>query len=262
MKIIPLGLLGLMAMLPASAIEYPETKTVDHQDNYHGTAVADPYRWLEDDVRESKDVHGWVASQNVVAQAYLAGIPNRDRVGSKLRELWNYERYGISPPRHEEYFFLRKGDRYFSFRNDGLQNQSLLYVQDTPEQTPRVLIDPNQWSEDGTKALASFVPSPSGTYVAYGIQDSGSDWRTWKVVSAADGKMLTDQLNWLKFTGISWLPDESGFFYSRYPQPEAGQEFQSLNKNQKVFFHKLGTPESEDSLVYARADQPDWGFDA
>ncbi len=256
----PWYLLGLMTVFPLFAIDYPKTAMVDHRDDYHGKSVEDPYRWLEDDVRESMPVRDWVTAQNRVTDAYLATVPNRQKIQRKLQSLWNYERYGISPPRHEDYFYLRRGDHYFSFRNDGLQNQSALYVQGQSDAAARLLVDPNQWSEDGTLALANFVPSPSGNLIAYGIQDSGSDWRTWKVLNVSTGQPLDDRLEWLKFTSVAWLPDESGFYYSRYPRPEAGQEFQSLNTQQKVYFHRIGTPQTEDKVVHARPDHPDWGF--
>ncbi|MBE9547904.1 MAG: S9 family peptidase [Proteobacteria bacterium] len=244
----------------AMALEYPDSTKIDHIDQYHGKSVADPYRWLEDDVRNSTAVADWVTAENKVTFNFLEDLPDRQRIKQKLSKLWAYEKYGIAPPRHSEHFLDRKGPYYFSFRNDGLKNQSSLYVQDRFDTETRLLIDPNSWSDDGTKALSNFVPSPKGRYIAYGIQDSGSDWRTWEVMDTASGKLLDDRIQWLKFTSISWLPDESGFFYSRYPRPQEGQEFQSLNKDQKVYLHLLGTAEADDKMVFARPDQPDWGF--
>lgn len=233
------------------AFEYPETATVEVSDEYHGVTVADPFRWLEDDVRESERVAEWVSAQNALTRQYLDALTKRSDFETRLTELWNFERFALP---------VKRGDRYFYTRNDGLQNQSPLYVQDALNGEPRLLIDPNVWSDDGTVGLAQWVVSPEGSYVAYGIQDGGSDWRTWRVLDVETGDELTDELRWLKFTSVAWLPDESGFFYSRYPEPQRGQEFQSLNLNQQVYFHALGDAQADDRLVYERPDEPEWGF--
>lgn len=232
---------------------YPETKTVDQVDDFHGTEVSDPYRWLEDDVRESKEVAAWVESQNKLTFDYLKKIPGRDRIEKRITELWDYEKIGAP---------TREGGRYYFFRNDGLQNQSVLFMQQTLDDDPQVLIDPNSWSEDGTVALSGAEFSDDGKYVAYGIQDGGSDWRTWRVMEIESRKLLDDELKWIKFSSIAWTPDSKGFFYSRYDEPAEGAEFQSLNLNQKVFYHRVGTPQVKDELVYARPDEPEWGFGA
>lgn len=237
----------------AGKFDYPQTATVDHMDDYHGTMVADPYRWLEDDVRESDDVHQWVEAQNAVSFSYLEKLPARASIEERLTELWNYERIGTP---------FKEGGRYFYFRNDGLQNQSVLFSQESLAHRAQVLIDPNGWSEDGTIALSGVSVSPDGKYLAYGIQDGGSDWRTWKVLDIESGEDTGNALSWLKFTSTSWAKDSTGFYYSRYQRPEEGEEFQSLNTNMKVYFHRLGTPQSEDELVYERPDHPDWGFQA
>ncbi len=260
--VIAVFLLTMLISPALMALEYPATKQVEHTDQYHGKTVEDPFRWLEGDVRESAEVKQWVSDENKVTFDFLQGLSDRQRITEKLSKLWDYEKFGISPPRHNEYFLERKGQYYFSFRNDGLKNQASLYVQSGLDSELRLLIDPNEWSADGTKALSSIVASPKGRYVAYGIQDSGSDWRTWEVLDTASGKLLNDRLEWLKFTSVSWLPDESGFFYSRYPRPEEGKEYQSLNKNQKVYLHRLGSAVADDQLIFARADQPDWSFGA
>jgi len=236
---------------PVSVPEYPHTATVDAVDDYHGTEVADPYRWLEDDVRESPDVAEWVAAQNAVTNAYLEELPMRGQFAERLKALWNYERFGVP---------VKRGARYFYTRNDGLQNQSVLLVQDGPDDEPRVLIDPNTWSDDGTVSLAQWVPGPDGRYLAYGIQDGGSDWRTWRVLDVDSGELLDDELQWLKFTSVAWDAEGEGFFYSRYPAPEAGAEFQSLNLDQKVFYHRLGEEQADDALIHDRPDEPEWGF--
>jgi len=231
--------------------DYPETATVDVVDDYHGTEVADPYRWLEDDVRESDDVADWVAAQNEVTDAYLETLPARAHFADRLAELWNYERYGLP---------VRRGARYFFTRNDGLQNQAVLYVRDGLDGERRTLIDPNTWSEDGTVSLAQWVPGPEGRYLAYAIQDGGSDWRTWRVLDVASGDVLEDELTWLKFTSVAWDAAGEGFYYSRYPAPDDDDKFQSLNLNQKVYYHALGDDQADDRLVYARPDEPEWGF--
>jgi prolyl oligopeptidase len=232
-------------------ITYPATHKVDQVDEYHGVSIADPYRWLEDDVRESADVSAWVDSQNEVTFAHLAGLPGREAIRERLTELWDYEKYGTP---------FKEGGRYYYYKNDGLQNQYVLYVMASVDAEPEVLMDPNTWSEDGTVALAGTAFSKDGRYVAYGIQESGSDWRTWRVMEIEGRKVLEDSLEWIKFSNVAWAGDSSGFFYGRYDAPEEGAEFQSLNLNMKVFFHRVGTPQSEDVLVYKRADHPEWGF--
>ena len=234
----------------SAAISYPETATADHVDTYHGTEVADPYRWLENDVREDADVSDWVVAQNEVTFAYLATIPEREVIEKRMKELWDFERYSL--PR-------KRGGRYFNSYNDGLQNQSVIVTQTSLDAEPELLVDPNTWSDDGTVALASYSPSPDGSHMAYLIQDGGSDWREAKVLNVETGEVLGDHLEWLKFTGLSWAGDGSGFYYSRYPATTAEEKFQSLNTNMTIYFHTLGTPQEEDEVVYARPDHPEWG---
>ncbi len=229
---------------------YPSTKTVEQVDDFHGTKVEDPYRWLEDDVRENKDVAAWVAAQNEVTFGYLKSIPQRETIQKRLTELWNYEKIGAP---------FKRGGRYYFSRNDGLQNQNVLYRQETLDSTPVVLLDPNSWSKDGTVALSGTAFSDDGRYVAYGVQKAGSDWNTWKVMEIESGKVLDDELNWVKFSGAEWTPDSRGFFYARYPEPKEGA-FTAINTNMKVYYHRVGTPQSADVLVYERPDHPDWGF--
>jgi prolyl oligopeptidase len=235
----------------AGSLEYPKTKRVDHYDDYHGTKVHDPYRWLEDDVRESRDVADWVIVQNEVTFAYLESIPERDAIRERLTELWDCEK--LDTP-------WKKGGRYFYSKNDGLQNQSVLYVTDSWDEAPRVLLDPNTWSDDGTIALAGNAASPDGRYLAYGVAEAGSDWRHWKVVDIDSGEVLDDRLDWVKFSSVEWTPDSKGFFYGRYDAPEAGTEYQGLNLNQKLHYHRIGTPQADDILVYQTPEHPEWGF--
>lgn len=234
-------------------IHYPDTVQSDHTDTYHGTVVADPYRWLEDDVRESDDVRQWVERQNELTFAYLDTIEERAPIRARLETLWNFERYGL--PRKE-------AGRYFYSYNDGLQNQYVIYTQASLAAEAQLLIDPNTWSDDGTVALASYFPSPDGRYFAYLVQDGGSDWRTARVMDLESGKVLDDNLEWLKFTALAWASDGSGFYYSRYPATDSEVKFQSLNKNQAVYFHSIGDVQQDDRLVYTRPEHPDWGYSA
>ncbi|MDY3557079.1 prolyl oligopeptidase family serine peptidase [Gemmata sp. JC717] len=247
---------GLAAVLtiPTHAEEpkkltYPETKKGTVVDEYHGTKVADPYRWLEDDVRESKDVAAWVEAENKVTAAFLESIPEREAIKKRITEIYNYEK--ISAP-------FKVGGRYFFFKNDGLQNQNVLFVQDALDAEAKLLIDPNAWTKDGTLALSGLEVSDDAKLIAYGTAQSGSDWNTWKVFDVATGKTLPDELKWVKFSSTSWTKDGKGFYYSRFPEPQAGAAFQNLNVDQKLYYHALGTPQSADKLVYERKDNPKW----
>lgn len=235
----------------AFELKYPDTEREEVVDELHGKEIPDPYRWLENDVREDKRVAEWVEAQNKVTNAYLAGIPARDKIREQLTELWNYPKY--SAP-------FKVGGRYYFSKNDGLQNQAVLYTMATLEGEPSVLIDPNEWSDDGTVALAGMSFSEDGRYLAYGIQEAGSDWRTWRIMEVESRKILDDELNWLKFTSAEWTPDGRGFFYGRFAEPEEGAAFQSVNLNHKLYYHRVGTSQSDDVLVYERPDQPEWGF--
>jgi len=250
---------GWVVLLPAvgvgqgPSVEYPASRRADHVDVYHGTKVPDPYRWLEQDIRTSPEVAGWVAAQNKVTFAYLESIPERPRIRRRLTELWDYPQYS-SP--------FQAGGRYFYFKNDGLQNQSVLYVLDRLDGEPRALVDPNRWSKDGTIALGGLKPSDDGRHLAYCRAEAGSDWSTWYVLDVDSGKLLPDELKWTKFTDASWTPDGKGFFYSRYEEPKQGAQFQALNFNNKVYYHRLGAPQPADALVYYRPEHPDWRYDA
>ena len=249
-------LLALVSAVCVSAedkkLKYPETRKTDQVDDYHGTKVADPYRWLEDDVRKSTEVAAWVEAQNKVTQEYLATIPQRDAIKKRITELYDYEK--ISAPTKIG------GGKYLFSKNDGLQNQSVLYMQDTLDAEPKLLLDPNKLSKDGTVALAGFAPSECGKYSAYGLAEAGSDWNTWKVLDLATGKTLGDELKWVKFSGASWTADSRGFFYSRFAEPTGDAKFQATNENQKLYYHRLGTPQAEDVLVYERPDHPKWNI--
>jgi prolyl oligopeptidase len=231
-------------------LDYPDTARVDQTDGYK-VQIDDPYRWLEEDVRESPRVAQWVAQENALTQRYLATLSGREAIEKRLTELWNFERFSLP---------VKRGGRYFYQRNDGLQNQSPLYVQDGLAAMPRLLIDPNQWSEDGATALADFEPSEDGRYVAYAVQDGGSDWRTLRVLDVASGKEIGEPVRWAKFTGIQWAADGSGYFYARYPEPAEEQTFQTLNYDHAVYFHRIDSKQSEDRLVYSRPDSPEDGF--
>lgn len=236
------------------ALSYPDTKRQDVTDNYHGTEVADPYRWLEDDVRENPEVAEWVKAQNKVTNEYLNSMPERKQIEHRMTELWDYAKVGMP---------TKKGDRYFLRMNSGLQNQYPVYMTESLDAEPKLVMDPNTWSEDGTVALADTNISPTGKYIAYGIQESGSDWRTGKILDVDTGKVLDDTILGTKYGfSASWLEDESGFYYNRFPIPEGGADFQSLNHFSKVYFHKLGTDQSEDKLIFENTNEPEWGFSA
>jgi prolyl oligopeptidase len=235
-----------------TVIKYPETKTVPVTDEQFGVKVADPYRWLEDDVRTSKDVADWVAEQKAVSDSYLDALPGKAALAAKMKALYNYERYSLPE---------KAGGHYFFTKNDGLQNQSVLYVRKGLKGKDRVLIDPNTWAKDGATALDSWVASKNGKLLAYAIQDGGSDWRTIKVLDVTTGKPLPDEIQWAKFTNISWVGNE-GFLYSRFAAPKEGEAFQQLNYNQTVYFHKIGTPQSADQVVYATPDRKELGHSA
>ncbi len=229
--------------------EYQETKKTDQVDRYHQTSVSDPYRWLEDD--NSEETLAWVKAQNTVTFQYLEALAQREPLRARLTELWNYPRYGTP---------FGKGGRYFFFKNDGLQNQSVLYKQASLDSPPEVLLDPNQLSERGTAALSTLALSEDGERLVYGIATAGSDWQEFHVRDVASGDDRPDHLRYIKFSGASWTHDGNGFFYSRYPEPQGDEAQGGVNLNQKVYYHRLGTAQSEDRLVYERPDQPEWGF--
>ncbi|WP_414901464.1 prolyl oligopeptidase family serine peptidase [Sphingomonas flavalba] len=242
-----------MTQLAAAVPAYPVTARDAVVDTLFGVAVADPYRWLENDVRTDTRVRQWVGAQNAVTNGYLETLPGRAVFRQRLTALLDYERFGL--PR-------KKGGRYFYTHNSGLQNQAPLYVRDTIEAPGRLLLDPNAWAADGATALADWQPSEDGRHVAYAVQDGGSDWRTIKVLDVATAQPTADTVAWVKFSGIAWAADGSGFYYSRFAAPAAGDEFQAPNENQAVYFHRLGTSQEQDRKVYATPDRPKLGHHA
>ena len=232
-----------------STLSYPEAKKVDQVDDYHGTKVADPYRWLED--TDSADTHAWVEAENKLTSSYLAQIPYRNSIHDRLTKLWNYERF--SEPEKE-------GTRYFFEHNTGLQNQSVLLVAESLNAEPRVLLDPNTLSVDGTVALAGRAITEDGKLMAYGIATSGSDWNEWHVRDVDTGKDLPDVIKWVKFSGASWTKDGKGFFYSRYDEPKQDSMLRDANYFQKLYYHRIGALQSDDKLIYERPDNKELGF--
>ncbi|MBD1928021.1 S9 family peptidase [Trichocoleus sp. FACHB-90] len=237
---------------PDKPLAYPTSQKVDQVDDYHGTKVEDPYRWLEDP--DSDETKAWVEAQNQVTFEYLNEITVREKIKQRLTQLWDYEKFSIP---------FKEGDRalrYFYFKNDGLQNQSVLYTLISLDAEPKVLLDPNKLSEDGTVALSGVSISEDAKLMAYGLSTSGSDWQEWKVRDIETGEEISDNLKWIKFSGASWTKDNQGFFYSRYDQPNEETKLEDVNYYQKLYYHQLGKPQSEDILIYHRPDQKEWGF--
>ncbi|HXH00530.1 MAG TPA: prolyl oligopeptidase family serine peptidase [Sphingomicrobium sp.] len=233
---------------PSPRLAYPATRRLDLTEQHFGTAVADPYRWLENDVRNDAQVRDWVTDQNRVTDAFLATLPLREKFKARMTQLYDYERFGVP---------VRKGGRYFYTRNNGLQNQAVLFVRETADGEGRVLVDPNLWSKDGATALGEWEASEDGKKLLYSIQDGGTDWRTVKVIDVATGTLAPDEVKWVKFSALEWAKDGSGFYYSRFPEPGAGQTFQSLNENQAIYFHRLGTAQSADRLIFSTPQRKD-----
>jgi prolyl oligopeptidase len=231
------------SVLLAQQFDYPKARKVDHVDTYHGVSVPDPYRWLEDD--NSAETAAWVEAQNKITFGYLEKIPYRKALFDRIEKTNDYEKFGAP---------YRRGPYYFYTRNDGLQNQSVLYIQKGIDGKADVLIDPNAWSKDGTTRLSGFAPSTDAKYAAYGVSQSGSDWLEYKVMDLTTRKTLSDTVQWVKVSGAAWHGD--GFYYSRYPEPTKGGEKDSINENHRVYFHKVGTPQSEDKLVFEDKDHP------
>ncbi|MBD2440656.1 prolyl oligopeptidase family protein [Nostoc sp. FACHB-110] len=236
-------------MTTEKKFNYPDARKSEQVDNYHGTVVADPYRWLENS--DSDETKAWIEAENKITFDFLKKIKARDKIKKRLTKIWDYEKY--STP-------FKEGDRYFYFKNNGLQNQSVLYTLKSLDAEPKVLLDPNTLSSDGTVALSGLSISDNGKFLAYSFSTSGSDWQEWKVRDIETGKDLADHLQWIKFSGTSWTSDNQGFFYSRYDQPNAQTKLAEVNYYQKLYYHKLGTSQAEDILIYHRADEKEWGF--
>lgn len=245
-----LALLFLMpSIVSAQTLNYPATRTMEVVDDYFGTKVADPYRWLEDD--NSEETKAWVQAQNKVTFGWLEKIPQREQIKKRLTGLFNFERFGVP---------FKEGGRYFYTRNSGLQNQSVLYVADSLHGEARELLDPNKLSKDGTVSLTETSVSEDGTLMVYGTSSGGSDWQEFRVREVATGKDRPDHLQWIKFSGATWAKDGSGFYYCRYAKPEDNAALTERNENQSVWFHRLGTSQDADTLVYARKDEPGWTY--
>ncbi|MGH7546911.1 MAG: prolyl oligopeptidase family serine peptidase [Gemmatimonadales bacterium] len=244
---------GAGSTAPAQTLQYPPAPRSDVVDDYHGTRVPDPHRLLEDP--DAPETRAWIDAENRLTETYLSQIPERAAMRQRLTALWNYPKYGTP---------FRKGGRYFFFKNDGLQNQSVLYKQAALAAEPVALLDPNLLSEDGTVALSTLALSEDGRLAAYGTSASGSDWEEFRVRDVATARDLPDHLRWIKFSGASWTHDGKGFFYSRYPEPtgKGADTLTGVNRFQKLYYHRLGMDQRDDVLVYERPDQPDWGFSA
>ena len=236
---------------PKTPLVYPPSRTVDQVDDYHGTPVADPYRWLEDP--DAPETRAWVEAQNEVTFGFLGRIPEREGLRQRLTELWDYAK-AWAP--------VKRGGRYFQQRNSGLQNQDVLYVLEALDGEPRVLLDPNLLSEDGTVALTAWSASADGRWLAYATSAAGSDWLTWRVRDVESGEDLPDVIEWSKFSEATWRKDSSGFYYAAYDAPPPGEDYTGVNYYHKLYFHRLGQPGAEDELVYERPDQKEWGFGA
>jgi prolyl oligopeptidase len=229
----------------------PPARRDDTAELLHGVTVPDPYRWLED--LDAPATRAWIDAQNALTGAFLAEVPERVRIRERLAALWDYERFGVP---------VQRGGRYFFTRNDGLQNQAVLYWLDRLDGESRLLLDPNALATDGTIALLDFVPSEDGRLLAYALSSGGSDWLEWRVRDIASGRDLDDCLQWVKFSRVAWTHDGQGFFYSRYAAPADGLAYKGVNDNQQLCYHRLGAPQPDDVVVYRRPDEPEWGFDA
>ena len=236
--------------IPSPKLSYPVARKGDVVDDYFGTKVADPYRWMED--LDSADVAAWVTAENTVTFDYLGGLPRRERFNRRITELWNYPKVGIP---------VRAGGRYFYEKNSGLQRQSSLYVRAGVTAAPVLVLDPNVLSPDGSVSLAQWMPSPDGRKLAYGLSEGGADWQTIHVRDLDKSQDLADEVRWMRFSNLAWTTDAKGFFYSRYPEPPKGKVLEAALSGQALYYHRVGTPQSADRLIYARPDLPTWFID-
>ena len=249
--ILPIALIGFLFLMSCEQNKqmkikpapYPVAKKVDTIDVYFGHQVADPYRWLEDD--NSPETEAWVNAENEVTFGYLEQIPFRNKIKERLEQIWDYPKYGVP---------FKEGNNFYFFKNDGMQNQYVIYKQTALEAEPEVFLDPNTFSEDGTVALSGLEFNHDGTLLAYSISKSGSDWSEIYVMDVETKNLLDDHLEWIKFSGTSWKGD--GFYYSRYDEPKEGDELKASNEYHKVYYHKIGTAQSEDKLIYKNDEYP------
>ena len=230
-------------------LSYPDARLGDVVDDYHGTSIADPYRWLED--ADSAETRTWIEAQNRLTEAWLSQIPQRQAIRRRLRALTDHARAGAP---------WQRGGRWFQMRNTGLQNQDVLWTMPAPDAQGEVLLDPNLLSADGTTALTGLAVTEDGAFLAYATSAAGSDWMTWQVRDVETGQEVGEAVRWSKFSGAAWAPDGSGFWYAAYDEPAPDAAYDGINRNQRLFFHRVGTPQSSDDLVYERPDEPEWGF--
>jgi len=233
------------ALMAQTSFKYPQPRKSDTVDNYFGTRIADPYRWMED--LNSTELKQWIDAENAITFKYLDALPVRGALKTRITELYDYPR--VTAPHYV-------GRRFFYSRNTGLQKQSVVFTRETLAGTETVAIDPNQLSPDGTTALSFYVPSTDGQHIAYGQAEGGSDWSTFYVRELATGRQLTDEIKWMKFSSLAWTEDGKGFFYGRYPEPPPGKALEAAVKDKKIYYHLLGTPQSADKLIYERTDEP------
>jgi prolyl oligopeptidase len=251
--IITLAAIALLCAAPvvvhvqSTKISYPPARKGDVVDDYHGAKVADPYRWMES--LDAPEVAEWVAAENKLTDGYLERLPTRERFRLRIRELWDYPKTGIPQ---------REGGRYFYSRNSGLQRQSPVYMRATLTAPPTIALDPNVISPDGSLPVSQWAPSPDGKLFAYTLSEGGADWQTVHVRDLATGKDLGDEVKWMRFSGLSWTKDGKGFFYSRYPEPPKGKVLEAALSGQALYYHRVGTPQSGDTLIYERTDMPTW----
>ena len=232
-----------------NTFNYPVSQQTEDLESFFGIADKDPLRWLENP--DSEATKAWIEAQNKVTFGYLSQLEIREKLKARITQLWNYEKFSVP---------FKRGNRYFYFKNDGLQNQSVLYTLESLDDEPQLLLDPNKLSEDGTVALSGLAISDDGNLMAYGLSTAGSDWIEYKVRNIETKEDLTDHLKWIKFSGASWTKDNRGFFYSRYDEPNQETKLEAVNYYQKLYYHRLGTEQTEDVLVYHRPDQKEWGF--
>jgi len=236
-----------MPMTQPNPYQYPAARRADNTDIYHGVVVADPYRWLEQP--NAPETRAWIEAENALSSTFLEAVPARAPIKERLTRLWDYEKYGV--PWHQ-------GGRYFFFKNDGLQNQSVLYTSSALDAEPRVLLDPNTLSADGTVALVGASVSEDGALLAYALSSAGSDWQEWRVREVASGADRPDSLRWSKFSDAAWTHDGEGFFYSHYDEPPSGALYEGVNYYHKLSYHRIGADQGEDTLIYANTDQKEW----